>query len=326
MKTTLSALLLLLISVGNAGASGKTVTFFSDGAMVEIIGTAVKGVAEIPLSGDMAEGTLRITPMKGTEIRRVAILPVRLEEKRIKELELLREQKSRQEDRLQALATREDIFKAAAKSQSGKAPRKTKANPDPLQSIRQGTDFAIAQLEAVYTAKRRSEQEIKRLESRILALRKGTIGTESIARVTLSSATGKVKARYALTGRGWTPVYELRLNSTGFADLGLYGSITDSPSGAHIAASADRLGDGAATAAVPVAAGAGIASLAHYRLPVRETRFDEGFRTGFSCTLTNTGSSYLPPGTAALYRNGEYRGQVRFDGISSGRSRKISSP
>lgn len=326
MKTTLSALLLLLISVGNAGASGKTVTFFSDGAMVEIIGTAVKGVAEIPLSGEMAEGTLRITPLKGTEIRRVAILPVRLEEKRTKELELLREQKSRQEDRLQALATREDIFRTAAKSQSGKAPRKTKANPDPLQSIRQGTDFAIAQLEAVYTAKRRSEQEIKRLESRILALRKGTIGTESIARVTLSSATGQVKARYALTGGGWTPVYELRLNSTGFAELGLYGSITDSPSGAHIAASAGRLGDGTATAAVPVASGAGIASLAHYRLPVRETRFDEGFRTGFSCTLTNTGSSYLPPGTAALYRNGEYRGQVRFDGISSGRSRKISSP
>ena len=70
---------------------------------------------------------------------------------------------------LQALATREEIFKSAAKSQGGKAPRKSKANPDPMQAIRQGTEFAIAQLEAVYTSRRRTEQEIRRIDSRIAA-------------------------------------------------------------------------------------------------------------------------------------------------------------
>jgi hypothetical protein len=62
-----------------------------------------------------------------------------------KELDTLLEQRNRLGDRLQALETREEIFKSATKSQSGKAPRKTRANPDPMLTIRQGTEFAIAQ-------------------------------------------------------------------------------------------------------------------------------------------------------------------------------------
>jgi len=83
-------------------------------------------------------------------VERVELLPCQVPERRQKELDALIEQKNRLEDRMKALDTREDIFAAAAKSQSSKAPRKTKANPDPLASVRQGTDFAIAQLEAVY--------------------------------------------------------------------------------------------------------------------------------------------------------------------------------
>ena len=94
--------------------------------------------------------------------------------------------------------------------------------------------------------------------------------------------------------------------------------------GAQIAASPGRLADSAGVAAVP-ATMAGVVRLAQYRLPVTEELFSQGVGTAFSCMLTNTGSSYLPAGTAAVYHQGEYRGQVRFDGISSGRSRKISS-
>ncbi len=57
-------------------------------------------------------------------------------------------------DRLKALNAREAIFKSAAKSQSGKAPRKSKTNTEPLTAVRQGTEFAIAQLENVYHARR----------------------------------------------------------------------------------------------------------------------------------------------------------------------------
>ena len=325
MKIIFSALILLLAAFGSAMASGKTVTFFSDGAMVEIVGAAAKGVAEVPLPGEMMEGTLRITPLDGVEIRRVDIIKMRLEEKQEKELELLREQKSRMEDRLQALATREEIFKSAAKSQSGKAPRKTKTNPEPMQTIRQGTDYAIAQLEAVYTAKRRSEQEIKRLDAKILSLRNGTTGVQSMAKVTLSSATGKIRARYALVGKGWTPGYDLRLNNSDSADLTLSGYIPNVVNGAQLAASTGRLADFNPAGAVPVTGGTGVVRLAQYRLPITELSFKEGLRPGFSCKLTNTGSSCLPAGTAALYRNGEYRGQFRIEGISSGRSRKIQT-
>lgn len=326
MKIFLAALVLLLTAFNGAMASGKTVTFFSDGAMVEIVGAAAKGVAEIPLPGEMMEGTLRITPLDGVEIKRVEIIKIRLDEKQEKELELLREQKSRLEDRLQALNTREEIFKSAAKSQSGKAPRKTKNNPEPMQAIRQGTDYAIAQLEAVYTARRRSEQEIKRIDARILSLRNGTTGAQSKAKVTLSSPTGKIKARYALAGKGWTPGYDLRLDNSGSADLTLSGHIPNVITGAQIAASTSRLADFSTVGAIPVTGGTGVVRLAQYHLPVSELNFKEGLRPGFSCKLTNTGSSCLPAGTAALYRNGEYRGQFRFEGISSGRSRKIQSP
>lgn len=325
MKIIVPALILLLTAFDSARATAKTVTFFSDGAMVEMVGAAVKGVAEIPIPAEMMEGTLRITPLDGAEIKRVDIVRVRLEEKQEKELALLHEQRNRMEDRLQALAVREEIFKSAAKSQSGKAPRKTKTNPDPMQAIRQGTDYAIAQLEAVYTAKRRSEQEIRRLDAKISSLRNGITGAKSIAKVTLSSANGKIRARYAVSGQGWTPGYDLRFNNSDTADLILSGYIPNFGSGAQLAASTGRLADFNLAGTVPVTGGTGVVHLAKYRLPVSEVSFGEGFHNGFSCKLTNTGASCLPAGTAALYHNGEYRGKFRFEGISSGRSKKIQS-
>jgi len=106
------------------------------------------------------------------------------------------------------------IFKSAAKSQGAKAPRKTKANPEPLQAIRQGTDFAIAQLEAVYTSRRKTEQEIKRLDNRIAAARTNGKAPESIARVLVSPTRGRVTARYALAGLGWSPSYDISWTGT----------------------------------------------------------------------------------------------------------------
>jgi hypothetical protein len=168
MKMFITLCIMLLTAAGPTSADCKSATFYTDGVMVEQEAAAVKGVLEIPLPSGMIDDSLRIIPGSGTVIRRVDIVPAPADTgKTERELDALLEQKNRLGDRLLALATREDIFKTAAKSQSGKAPRKTKTNPEPMQSIRQGTEFAIAQLEAVYTARRKTEQEIRRLDSRI---------------------------------------------------------------------------------------------------------------------------------------------------------------
>lgn len=306
-----------------AADSGKTATFFSDGALVEVEAPAAKGVAEIGLPAGMLQDSLRIRPLGNTVIQRVDIVQTRQEGKGARELEQLDEQKSRLNDRLRALETREEIFKAAAKSQGGKAPRKTKANPDPLQSIRQGTEFAIAQLESVYTARRRTEQEIRRLDARIASLRRGGQGEGTVARVAVAPKNGRVRVVYALHGEGWTPRYDLRLNSDGNALLRLYGQLPAGFGGHLLLASPATLNESSGARTVPVAAGS-LALLAEYRLPSGDERFGAGVSTSFSCVLTNRAGVELPAGEASLYSNGEYRGRFRFEGISSGRSRKIS--
>jgi hypothetical protein len=303
--------------------SGRIATVFSDGTLIEVEVAASKGIAELSLPGGMLEDSLRIRPLGNTAIERVDVVSSRREGKGTRELENLLEQKSHLEDRLHALSTREDIFKAAAKSQSGKAPRKTKANPDPMQSIRQGTDFAIAQLEAVYTARRKTEQDMRRLDARLGALRKGGQGEETIARVAVVPKNGRVRVRYALVGVGWTPRYDLRLNNDGNASLALYGQLPAGFSGYLLRASQASLADSSAARPLPVAAGS-LARLAEYRLPARDESFGNGVRSSFSVVLTNPGNANLPTGEATLYRGGEYWGRFRFEGISSGRSRKVA--
>jgi len=302
--------------------NGRTVTFFSDGALVEVEAAAAKGIAEISLPAVMLEDSLRIRPLGNAVIQRVDIVQTRQEGKGARELEQLYEQKSRLNDRLQALETREEIFKAAAKSQGGKAPRKTKANPDPMQSIRQGTEFAIAQLEAVYTARRRTEQEIRRLDARIASLKRGGQGEGSVARVAVAPKNGRVRVQYAMQWEGWTPRYDMRLNNDGNALLTLYGQLPASFGGYLLQASPSTLAESNGARIVPVVAGS-LARLAEYSLPASEERFGAGVRTSFSCLLTNRVGVGLPSGEASLYRNGEYRGRFRFEGISSGRSRKV---
>lgn len=322
MNRAVTVIAILLTTAGIALADGRSVTFFSDGALVEVEAAAVRGMAEILLPGGMLEESLRIRPLGNTVIQGVEILPARQEGKGARELELLVEQKNRLEDRLHALATREEIFKAAAKSQSGKAPRKTKANPEPMQAIRQGTDFAIAQLEAVYTARRRTEQEIRRLDARIAAAGKG--GQERVARVAIAPRNGRVTARYALRGEGWSPGYDLRLNNEGQARLTLYARLPAGFAGYLLQASPATLAEGAGARPLPLAAGSP-ARVADYLLPSAGESFGDGVRPSFSCVLTNSTDLHLPSGEAALYVKGEYRGRFRFEGISSGRSRRIAS-
>jgi hypothetical protein len=319
------ALYLLFITALSTSAQARSVTFYSDGAMVEMNLVAVKGTMDIALPSGMIEGSLRIRPERGTTIQRVDILPVILDkDSGEKEMDSLIEQKNRLNDRLQALAKREEIFTTAAKSQSGKAPRKTKTNPDPMQSIRQGTDFAIAQLEAVYTARRKTEQDIRRLDSRIAAAKRGRNGAETIARVLVSPVKGKISIKYALSQHGWVPRYDIHLNGDGTAVIHLSGQLPGTFAGFLLKASPARLSESATASVYPAQSGP-VARLASFRFPVTEELFRTGVQTAFSCILNNTGTTDLPPGEAGIYRKSEFVGGFRFEGISSGKVKRIST-
>ena len=323
MFLTLCAIV-IVIATGSRGALGRSVTFYADGSIVELEATTLKGVVEIPLPAAMIEGSLRVKPDSSSTIQRVDIIPAAADTgKSQMEMDNLLEQKSRLGDRLQALATREEIFKSAAKSQSGKAPRKSKTNPEPMQSIRQGTEFAIAQLEAVYTARRRTEQEIRRLDNRIATLKGSGHGSHLLARIVLSPGRGKITVRYAVGGQGWTPRYDIYLNGSGSAQVTMSGQFQGAFAGHLLQASPALLSDSPVAKVYTVQPGP-VAVVARYRLPVTDELFGTGMLSPFSFELKNTDSTYLPAGAANIYRNGEYVGRVGFEGISSGRSKKMS--
>lgn len=315
---------LLAAMTGSVRADARSITFFSDGAIAEIEATATKGIAQIPLSPGMIDNTLRIKPLGGALIQRVDLLTVRRETRGEKELDTLLERKSKLEDRLQALTTREEIFKAAVKSQSSKAPRKTKNNPDPMLSIRQGTDFAIAQLEAVNTARRKAMLEMRHIDARITEARKVGTGTEMVARVSVTPHNARLRVRYALAGQAWTPRYDIRMNGDGKAALTLYGQLARPFAGYLLRAAPGTLASSDSTHSFPVTAGP-VAKLAEFILTSEEEQFGSGPTSQFSSVLTNKSTAYLPAGEASIFRNNEYVGRARFNGISSGRSIRISN-
>jgi hypothetical protein len=324
MNIFIPLLALTLLVIQPDSAVSRSVTFYSDGAIIDTDAAATKGTLEISLPAATIKDSLRIKPAKGTTILRVEILTGATDtSKGEKELNALLEQRNRLGDRMQALATREEVFRSAAKSQSGKAPRKTKSNPDPMQTIRQGTDFAIAQLEAVYSARRKTEQEIRRLDSRISAAKKNSGGPETIARVHLSPPRGKVAVRYAVAGHSWTPRYDIHLDDSHTAHLQLSGLFSEAFSGYLLQAAPAQLAEHETIPAFTVPTGP-FSRLAEYRLPVSEVRFGKAVQSSFSFSIQNPEQVYLPGGEACLYKNGEYVGRFRFEGISSGRTRTVS--
>lgn len=321
MLIELTCLCLIAFSASSASAE-NTITFYRDGALLQQESGAAKGVIDFPLASGVLEHTLTIVPARGTTILGVETRNTGSGGTYDKELEALVEQRRRLEDRLQALETREAIFTSAAKSQSGKAPRKTKANPDPMQAIRKGTDFAIAQLEAVYTARRKTTQEIRKIDARLATVRKNSRLAESYVRVAVTPPRGKVTLRYATTERGWLPQYNLHLAGDGKAQLQLSARITGSGRGHQLRVSSGALAESATVESLPAQSGSVV--LASYRLPITEERYTEGIFNSFSGMITNSSSHYLPPGETGLFRSGVFLGKFIFNGLSSGRSRAIS--
>lgn len=322
MPIQLICLFFVLFSAALASAAGS-MTCYSDGCIAVREAVAVKGLAEVPLAAGLLDGTLKVDPAAGTTIVSVNVSPSRVDSKSDKELETLTEQRRRLDDRLRALDSREEIFKAAAKSQSGKAPRKTKSNPDPMQAIRQGTDFAITQLETVYTARRKAEQEIAKLDAAIAVVKRRARSGESSVRVNVTPAGGRITVRYATSERVWQPYYNMHLTGDGFTRLQFSARIAGDLGGYQLRISPASLAESTTAPTFPVLQG-GKAALADYLFPITGEKFGDGIYNNFSGLLTNTSSQHLPAGEAGLFNKGTYLGKFRFEGVSSGRNRLIS--
>jgi hypothetical protein len=321
MRTKLICLFLVIFLANYVHAENK-ITFYRDGTLFQDEAAATKGVIDIQLAPGLLEHTLKIIPAAGTKILTVEIRKPATGSIIDKELETLTEQRRRMEDRLLALETREAIFTAAAKAQSGKAPRRSKANPDPMQGIRQGTDYAIAQLESVYTARRKATQEIRRIDARLAAAPKNSRSTGNSVRIAVTPQRGRVTLRYATAEQGWQPQYNLYPAGNGTARLQLSARTAGNLRGRQVRVSTGSLAESGSAATFPLQTG--VAVFATYLLPITEERYEEGIFNGFSGIITNSTPNYLPPGDSGLFQNGTYLGKFRFDGLSSGRSRVIS--
>ena len=191
-----------------------------------------------------------------------------------------------------------------------------------MQAIRQGTEFAIAQLEAVYTSRRKTEQEIRRIDSRIAAAKATGREPEHAVRIYVSPSNGRVTACYALAGQNWTPRYDMYLDGSS-SQLYMSGAFSSAFPGYLLQVSPSALAKRDSARVFPVNPGPA-ARIAKFQLPVAEAHFGAGLQNSFSFVLNNSEKLDLPGGEANLYKSGEYVGRFRFEGISSGRSRVIS--
>lgn len=318
--TALSALIFIAAATP-ASAAVKNCTCYLDGAVIEGETAAVKGYMEIRLPASMKEGSFRIRPSGSAVIERIKVVSARSDSSAQKRIGMLEERKSLLDDRLRALDTREEIFKAAAKSQSAKAPRKSKTNPEPLASVRQGTAFAMAQLEEVFRLRRRAEHEAKEIESEIAALRKeGKVGG-SVAKVWMRGRDGRARYSYLLPA-SWTPLYDFRLEDGDILTVTIRGDLPQLEKGARAAV---VLSDIAGAGTPRPARGESPAEVATYRFPLKKRDVIAAPLSSAAFAFTNVSQDRLPAGDAAVFWKGEYLGTVRFPGSAPGETKEVTA-
>ncbi len=321
MRLVVPLLFLLLLPAIPAEAARKSVTLYLDGARIEESCATTGKSVEFPLPAAMLAGSLRIKPLAGNSIELVEVLPARPEAKRSREAARLTARREALADRLQALDAREAIFKAAAKSQSGKAPRKTKANPDPLASVRQGTEYAIAQLEEVYRARRVATNELRSLDLRLAAL-KGE-GNGAVVRIRLARANGRFSVSYLRNDLRWAPCYDFRINRSGAVDVVLRAILPVVGKGTTVAVVPSLLGEASDAATFPVEASS-LPQVAAFTFTVEHETYAPTPLSSLSFSFRNQSALKLPAGEAACYLRGEYLGKAAFAGSPPGAAGELT--
>lgn len=308
MRILVAAVLVVLLPVV---AEAESWLLFLDGARIQRDVPVRNGYLEFSVPEAMVANSLRIKPLGAGTIIRVDSLPSagatsdRTSATLQGKCDALR-------DRLRVLADREVIFRAAAKSQSGRALRRTKTNPEPLELVRTGTWFALGNLEAVQNQQRRLERELAALESSLNS-GGGTAGGR-IVKVWLSPAGRSVRVTYLVKGQGWQPRYEFRLAGTGKAETLVRAKLPPVPANAAAAVVPWSIADGLRSDFSPWPVSADHAVVASYHLPLQGEELMRGAVPTLSLTLDTASGTVLPPGPADGYWQGEYLGTVTFPG------------
>lgn len=310
--------------------AGQNIILFQDGGLITLETTSKNGVAELTLPMAVKPTTIRVKPVNQQDrINQVGLLPARPNAKLGKEITSYREQKQKLEDRLKMLDAREATFLAAAKSQSSKVVRKTKAEPNPLAAIRQGTDFAFSQLEATYTAKRRAELELQKISSQLdTVLQKEDAGNQ-IIRITTTPLNAKVAVTAQLADKGWQPAYEIRADQdNSMAALTIIAeSSLKAPAGYTVWISPVRLADNPPeTGSLKQYLKNSPTRLETYHLPIEQVQVNTGPVQNFRLSIRNSTTSTLSSGRASLYYNGEYLGSASISKTDSGELFIINGP
>jgi hypothetical protein len=317
-KILLTSCMLFLSSIPDAMAGDKSITWYLDGAKIEQELVLDNSYKELILPAAMQPGSLRIRPLPGTRISRVDLEPVKPGKSEEKELSRLDERREELQDRLKALAVKEEIFKATAKSQGSKAPRRTRTNPEPLSAIRQGTDYAISRLEDVYRATRNVERELKELDRKQAVLKKNEKISGTVAKIRIEGKRGRVQLSYLTTGEGWTPFYDIRI-SAGFAELTLMATVPAAEKGVSSQVITSLISSGVYPSPVRIGTG-NVAKVASYRLPVLSEKILQTLQKSFAVTLRNDSGVYLPPGESSGYLQEEFIGYTRVGGMKPSES------
>jgi len=318
MRIFVAAFLVVLWSLP-ALASGEKRILFLDGARIELEIAARKGFIEVPLPAAMLPNSFRVKPLGSSTIRWVEFRPALAVGKSSEQLAVLEGRREVLLDRVKSLDEREGIFKAAAKSQSSRALRKTKNNPDPLGALRTGTRYALSQLDEVSAARRQTRKALAEVETRIATLEKQT-SPQNVARVMLSQPDGKVRIAYLVSNLKWTPRYDFRLTGNGFAEIALCAKL--SPSVRNISTSVVPLplAESFGNTIDPHPVSTEIATIATFRLPLSKEEMTKGAAPYLSLVLSNPASLDLPSGEANGYWMGEYFGTATFGGCPAGKS------
>jgi hypothetical protein len=314
MRHILLLLALLLLAMP-ARAATMLVTLYLDGAHVENETEIPREYAEFLLPSSIHEGSLRIKPLDDVVIERVDLVPAKPDPVILREMAKLTERRDALSDRLKALDARESIFMAAAKSQSAKAPRKTKANREPLAAVREGTEFALAQLEGIYRARRVAENEHKSVEARIALMKKDASG--SVARVKLSRRGGRIAVSYLRSDLKWLPAYDFRLNSSGEAVVVMRAVLPKLEKGAKVSVVPASFADTANEMALTVIS-ENFQPVAKFTFPVEHEKFYSAPVSAISFRFRNISTKKLPAGEASCYLKDEYLGKIDFRGVMPG--------
>lgn len=331
MRQFLAAFLVLFWCVPALASDEKRIIFL-DGARIEREIVARKGFIEVPLPAAMLPDSLRVKPFGSAQVRWVEIVPATGRVKHTEQLNAMEERRNILLDRLKNLDMREEIFKAAAKSQSGRALRKTKTNPDPLGSLRSGTRYALTQLDEISAARRQTRDALSQIETRIAALAKQP-SSGSIARILLSQPGGKARVAYLVSNLKWTPKYDVRLSGDGYTELSLCAKMPHGTQNISTAVVPLLLDESFGSEIQPYPVSAGITSIATFKLPLVKEEVIKGAVPYLSLVFDNTSSQNLPAGEASGYWGGEYLGDASFAGCPAGKSlalhfgkRQLNSP